>query len=46
MTKTKFEQDIIDVLKKHGYKTEGMKQLYVRCSALSAPEIELEYFIT
>lgn len=43
--KTKFEQDILNVLKKYGYKTEGIKNLILRCDVNDIPEVEIEYFI-
>jgi hypothetical protein len=45
MKKTTFEQDIIDVLKKYGFKTDGIKQLYLKFQVNEIPEIEMEYFI-
>ena len=45
MKKEEFEQDIMKVLKKYGYKIEGMKQLYLQCSKDEVPEIRIEYYI-
>ncbi len=45
MDKTKFEQDILEVLKKYGYKTEGIKNLILRCGVNEVPEVEIEYYI-
>lgn len=44
MDKTKFEQDIMSVLEKHGYKIEGIKQFYLRCNFDEIPEINIEYY--
>ena len=45
MDKTNFEQDILYVLNKHGYKTEGIKNLYLKWNSNELPEIEINYFI-
>jgi len=45
MKKTQFEQDILNVLKKYGYKIEGIKNLNLRCDVHDIPEVEIEYFI-
>ena len=45
MNETEFEKDILDVLKKHGYKTDGIKNLCLKCSVDNIPEVEIGYFI-
>ena len=45
MKKIQFEQDILNVLKKYGYKTEGIKNLSLRFEVNDVPEVDIEYFI-
>jgi len=45
MDKTKFEQDILEVLKKHGYKIEGIKQINLNLEVSELPEIDIEYIV-
>lgn len=43
--KIEFEQDILNILKKYGYKIEGIKNLILRCEVNDIPEVDIEYFI-
>lgn len=41
--KIQFEKDILDVLKKHGYKTEGVNKLQITLEVDELPIIFLTY---
>lgn len=45
MEKNKFGQDILDVLKRNGFNTEGIKKLYIHLKINEPPELEIEYFV-